>query len=73
MTLTVEIKDSLQKPLERMATENGKPVGQFVVDIIDDFVGRSFADHRESQAFMKLSETSFSEWDNEEDAIYDSL
>lgn len=73
MTLTVEIKDSLQKPLERMATENGKAVGQFVVDIIDDFVGKSYDDHRETHALMKLSETSFNEWDNEEDAIYDSL
>lgn len=56
-----------------MAIENGKQIGQFVVDIIDDYVDRRFADYNESRQFARLSEVSFSEWDNEEDAIYDKL
>lgn len=73
MTLTVKIKESLLKPLEQMATENGKPVSEFVGDIIDDYVDKTLAERRDSYEFMRLSETSFSAWDNEEDAIYDSL
>ena len=73
MTLTIEIEENLRKSLESMASENGKQVGQFVVDIIDDYIDRSFSENRELRRFMMLSETSFSEWNNQEDAIYDSL
>ena len=73
MTLTIEIKDCLKKSLEKMASENGKQVGQFVVDIIDDYVDRGFSENRDLRRFMKLSETSFNEWNNEDDAVYDSL
>ena len=73
MTLTIQIEDKLQKSLEKMASENGKQVGQFVVDIIDDYMDRGFSENRELKQFMNLSETSFAEWNNEEDAIYDKL
>lgn len=73
MTLTVEIEEAVQKSLEEMATENGKQVGQFVVDIIDEYVDRSSAEGRASRRFMRLSETSFKEWNNEDDAVYDNL
>lgn len=73
MTLTIQIEDKLQKSLEKMASENGKQVGQFVVDIIDDYIDKSFSENRELRRFMKLSETSFNEWNNEEDAVYDRL
>ena len=73
MTLTIQIEDKLQKSLEKMASENGKQVGQFVVDIIDDYMDRGLSENRELKQFMNLSETSFAEWNNEEDAIYDRL
>ena len=73
MTLTIEIEEKLQKSLETMASENGKQVDQFVADIIDDYVDRSFSENRELRRLMSLSEESFSEWNNQEDAIYDSL
>lgn len=73
MTLTVEIEEKLQKSLEEIAREDGKPVDEFVVEIIDDYVDRRSGDRLESHQFMKLAETSFSEWDNEEDAVYDNL
>jgi hypothetical protein len=73
MTLTIQIEEKLQKSLEKMASENGKQVGQFVIDIIDDYMGRGVTESRELKLLMKLSETSFNEWNNEEDAIYDSL
>lgn len=73
MTLTVDIKDKTQRSLEKFASENGKQVSQYAAEIIDDFIGRTAAERAESFAFMRLAETTFSEWDNDEDAIYDTL
>lgn len=73
MTLTIEIEDNLQKSLEKMAGQSGRQVDQFVVEIIDDYLGKKFAENREIARLMKASETSFNEWDNQEDAVYDHL
>lgn len=73
MTLTIEIEDKLQSSLETMAFENGKKIDQFVADIIDDYIDRSFVGKKERSHMMALSEGSFDEWDNEEDAVYDHV
>jgi hypothetical protein len=69
MTLTIEIEDIKQKSLEQIADSKGKKVNEFVKEILDDYL----AENEEIGGIMKLSETSFSEWDNEEDAVYDRL
>ncbi len=73
MTLTIEIADIKQKSLEKIAAEKGKKVDEFVTEIVDEYLSRSVSDTKEINYFMNLSETSFDEWDNEEDAVYDSL
>lgn len=73
MTLTLEIKEKTQKSLEQFASENGKPVTQLATEIVDDFVGRTTIDRHESFTFMKLAASTFSEWDYEEDSIYDNI
>jgi mRNA-degrading endonuclease RelE of RelBE toxin-antitoxin system len=73
MTLTIEIEDTKQKSLEKIATEKGKKVSEFVEDILDDYLHRNGIENKETNNLMKLSETSFSEWDNEEDTVYDRL
>ncbi len=73
MTLTIEIEDVKQKSLENIAAQNGKKVNEFVVEILDDYLYQKNAENQEVGGLMKLSETSFNEWDNEEDAIYDKL
>ena len=73
MTLTIEIENNLQKSLERIAFEKGKRVDQFVVEILGDYLGGRTADDHDVTDFMRLSEPAFQEWDNEEDAIYDTL
>ena len=73
MTLTIEIEDNLKKSLEKMATDSGRQIDQVVTDILDNYLENSFAENREVGRFMKLSETSFNEWNNTDDAIYDSL
>ncbi len=73
MTLTIEIEDIKQKSLENIAAQNGKKVNEFVVEILDDYLHQKNAESQEISGLMKLSEISFSEWDNEEDAVYDKL
>jgi predicted transcriptional regulator len=73
MTLTIEIEDTKQKSLEQIATQKGKKVSEFVKEILDDYLRRNVAENEEINGMMKLSEISFSEWENEEDAVYDRL
>jgi hypothetical protein len=73
MTLTIEIEDIKQKSLEQIATRKGKKVGEFVKEILDDYLRRDVIENEEINGMMKLSEISFSEWENEEDAVYDRL
>ena len=73
MTLTIEIEEVKKKSLEKIAAENGKKMSEFVKDILDDYLLRNRAETEEIKRMMKLSETSFSDWDNEEDAVYDTL
>ena len=73
MTLTIEIDDRKRKSLESIAARKGKKVGEFVEEILDDYLYRENLGEDEMQNWMKLSETSFAEWDNEEDAVYDKL
>ena len=73
MTLTIEIEDVKRKSLEQIARQKGKRISEFVSEILDDYLRQNIAESREINNFMKLSETSFSDWDNEEDNIYDRL
>lgn len=73
MTLTIEIEDIKQKSLEQIATQKGKKVSEFVKEILDDYLRRNVAESEEINGMTKLSETSFNEWNNEEDAVYDHL
>lgn len=73
MTLTIEIEELKRKSLESIAAQKGKKVSEFVVEILDDYLHRKEVETKDVSGLMKLSETSFDEWDNEEDAVYDKL
>jgi predicted transcriptional regulator len=73
MTLTIEIDDRKRKSLESIAARKGKKVDEFVTEILDDYLLHQNLTDDEMKNWMKLSETSFAEWDNEEDAAYDKL
>ncbi len=73
MTLTIEIEDIKKKSLEKIAAQNGKKISEFVTEILDDYLSRNGVESKEINEMMKLSQTSFNEWDNEEDALYDKL
>ncbi len=73
MTLTIEIEDRKKKSLESIAARRGKKINEFVAEILDDYLFRQISEADETQNLMRLSETSFAEWDNKEDAVYDKL
>lgn len=73
MTLTIEIEAVKQKSLENIAEQKGKKINEFVSEILDDYLRLNLIENREIKGLMNLSETSFNEWDNEEDAVYDQL
>ena len=77
MTLVIEIERSKQESLEALAEREGKQVSEIVKEIVDEYLAQqSLVEENgrfETKGLMKLSETSFNEWDNDEDAIYDKL
>lgn len=73
MTLTIEIEAAKQKSLENIAEQKGKKINEFVSEILDDYLRLNLVENKEIKVLMNLSETSFNEWDNEEDAVYDHL
>lgn len=73
MTLTIELEDVKRKSLESIAARHDKKINEFVVEILDDYLRRKNIESEETSGLMSLSETSFGEWDNEEDAVYDKL
>lgn len=77
MTLTIKIDLPKQKTLEEIAKDKGKNVSEVVSELIDDFLQNQAKQKRTEEltnkGLMNLSESSFAEWDNEEDAIYDTL
>jgi len=73
MTLTIELEDVKRKSLESIAAQHDKKINEFVVEILDDYLHRKNIESEETNGMTILSETSFNEWDNEEDAVYDKL
>jgi hypothetical protein len=73
MNLTIEIEDIKQKSLELVALEKGKQITDVIKDLIDDCLRQRSVENEQNNFLMKLSESSFNEWDNEEDAIYNTL
>jgi hypothetical protein len=69
MMLVLNLDTQQQKLFETIALRQGKKPEQLLETVVADFIGAE----RESEAWTKLSESSFNEWDNEDDAIYDTL
>jgi len=77
--MSIRIDDQKRKLLKVIASAEGRSMSSLVCELLDEYVERNrarFADYtqnREVQALMKVSEAAFAEWDNDEDAVYDSL
>jgi len=76
--LTIRIDDKKKEFLETIASFNNKELSDFIEGMIENyiesFINRSDeSEKKDIKEIMKLSESSFAEWNNEEDNIYDSL
>ncbi len=77
--MSLRIDDSKRKALKIIASIEGKSMGGIVSELIDDYINEkkdvliSLSESENLKEVMKMSEFSFSEWDNEEDEIYNTL
>ena len=77
--MSVRIDNSKRKALKIIASIEGKSMGGIVSELIDDYIDEkkdvliNLSESEDLKEVMKMSELSFSEWDNEEDEIYNTL
>ena len=66
MSIRAEYEDGVFKPLDDV---NGGTPGEIYTVFSQD----ELRDLRETMGWLKAAETSFEFWNNEEDAVYDTL
>lgn len=74
--MSIRIADEKRKKLKAIASLEGKTMSGLVSELIDEYVDEAMErmeDRSELHEIMKVSEPAFSEWDNEEDEIYNDL
>jgi predicted transcriptional regulator len=77
--MSIRIDDKKRKLLKVIASIEGKPIGAIISELIDDYVSKNkkklslLSESAEIKEIMALSKISFSDWDNEEDEIYNDL
>ena len=77
--MSIRIKDHERKLLKALASLEGRTMTEVVSELVGEYVRKSQVQLKgsgrlaEVRALMKLSESSFAEWDNQEDNVYDSL
>lgn len=77
--MSIRIKDEERKLLKALASLEGRTMTEVVSEMLGEYIRRRKAQlirsgrSAEVRAMMKLSESSFAEWDNQEDDIYDRL
>lgn len=74
--MSIRIPDEKRKQLKAIASLEGKTMSSLVSDLIEEYVAEASIKLKESKELseiMKASEASFSEWDNQEDEVYNDL
>jgi len=77
--MSVRIDDNKRRVLKVIASLEGKTMGGVISELIDDYIRRNkkkiglISEKSNLKEIMALSETSFMEWDNDEDEIYNDL
>lgn len=74
--MSIRIPDEKRKKLKVVASLEGKSMSSLVSELIDDYVEEALeklGEEHDLTEIMKVSEPSFSEWDNEEDEVYNDL
>ena len=77
--MSVRIDDNKRKALKIIASIEGKSMGGIVAELIEKYIDENkdvlinLTESENLKELMKMSAFSFSEWDNEEDEIYNTL
>ncbi len=74
--MSIRVDDDKKRKLKAIASIQGKTMSSIIENLIDEYIAEfnnSEELDEELKAIMKVSEPSFEEWDNDEDAIYDDL
>ena len=77
--MSIRIDDKQRRFLKVIASVEGRTMGGIVSSLIEDYIDENkvklagLSDNDSLSAIAGVSESSFMEWDNEEDAIYDKL
>ena len=77
--MSVRIDDNKRRVLKAIASLEGKTMGGIISELIDDYISKNkkkislISEKTDLKEIMALSETSFLEWDNDEDEIYNDL
>ena len=77
--MSVRIDDNKRRILKVIASLEGKTMGGVISELIDDYIRKNkkkislILEKTDLEEIMALSETSFLEWDNDEDEIYNDL
>jgi hypothetical protein len=77
--MSIRIKDEERKLLKALASLEGRTMTQVVSEMLGEYIHRRKTQlarsgkSAEVRTIMKLSESSFAEWDNREDDVYDRL
>ncbi|MBS4029335.1 MAG: hypothetical protein KGZ58_11960 [Ignavibacteriales bacterium] len=72
MTMLLDIEESKVKKLSTLAQHNGETTEHLITEVLSEYLNKNYMASEHVQV-MKLSEPSFAEWNNKEDAIYDTL
>ena len=70
--MSIRINDSKRKAIKAIASLEGKTISAVIEELIDGYIqDKKYLPG--ALEIMKLSESSFMEWDNREDELYNDL
>lgn len=74
--MSIRIEDNKRKKLKAIASLEGKTMTEIMGNLIDGYIEEyrnGKKENKELNAIMSISESSFEEWDNDEDEVYNDL
>jgi len=75
--MNLRLDEAMNRALAELAARQEKEIDALVAEILREYLNRvateTDEERKNTAAMMKLSESAFQEWDNPDDAIYDTL
>lgn len=77
--ISIRIDENKRKALKIIAAVEDKTIGGIISELIEEYINRNKEklidnpDKKNLNELMKISESSFMEWGNKEDEIYNNL